>query len=382
MVKVEGEGCSPTTQFDCSDGSKSVRVYDSSGCCYQYKCPECIGPDALPKKLGENWTIGCYICSCTAQNMGTVVCRRRDCPHIEPPACSPERELVQVVDRDNVCCTKPQCLCKPQGCSSAVTTCPQGFELTCGKMDENQCCPVYTCTRKAVCIVDDIEYQPGVFVYTASEACSMCHCSWEPDRGTKMHSVVCEPIKCNTDCPQGYVYNILPLKCCGTCLQVDCILKTEFNTTSVIKPGDTWFPNGMNCSFYTCSRINSKPVLNLVKKNCPVVTARRCIMGSESNMDCCSKCDQALCKLKTKIITFDNYTADSIVAIGYCELQTNTDIGRPTTTTAKPACNCCEVTQRSIMTVQLTSLNGQISFHTFYHVDKCGCSSCDEELIP
>ncbi|XP_078540168.1 mucin-2-like [Lissotriton helveticus] len=369
MTMGTGNTCPLVIQFDCSDGTKSVRVYEPNGCCYQYKCPECTDSDGLPRQPGESWPVGCYTCSCTSLNMGTVVCDRVACPNIQSPTCSPDREVVQVVDPDNICCTKPQCLCKPQkACSSAMMTCPQGFELTCAETDLNQCCPVYNCTRKAVCIEDGIEYQPGVLINSIVESCSQCRCSWLPDPDTEMHSVECKPIECYKDCPLGYVYKLWPMKCCGTCVQVDCILETEFNTTHVIKPGDSWFPKGVNCSYYTCSRINNKPVLNFVKKTCSGLTVRTCHLGSAK--DCCGSCEHTRCKRKTRKLSFTDFLTTSVVVVGYCDYKPKNG------TSDTSQCNCCGVLKSSTMTVVLSSSDGTVSILTYFPVETCGCSSC------
>ncbi|XP_069079245.1 mucin-2-like [Pleurodeles waltl] len=355
-----------------------IKVYDEQGCCFHYECPGCTGTDGEKKIIGDSWEVGCQICNCSNLTNGlpAVFCNNKICNTPSPNTCGPDREAVQLTDPDDPCCPKTECRCKPQKCYKMVKVCPLGFEFSCINPVGDGCCPTFECTRRPVCIVDGTEYQPGAFVYTAFTPCTECYCSDNVDPSTQFNIVKCEPIKCLTDCPQGYEYKMEPAKCCGRCVQVACILKTEYNTSQVIKPGDNWFPYGLSCAVYYCSVVKGQFLLAMIRRPCVEVRPRTCL-PEEVPYNCCNSCDAADCILKSKPLSIANCTLENDVILSYCELNGSSATQYPPSFyNAALPCDCCKMLVSSTKTVNILFNDGTSLPHTYLNAEKCGCASC------
>uniref|UniRef100_A0A669EMA0 VWFD domain-containing protein n=1 Tax=Oreochromis niloticus TaxID=8128 RepID=A0A669EMA0_ORENI len=150
----------------------------------------CVGPDGKPKQLGETWTSDCQTCVCDKDSM-SVQCEPVQCQSVQRPNCSEPGQ--QLVNNTVNCCTTQSCV---------TTTAPSGAGET-STMSES--------------------FTPG--------PCQECYCGPEMDPVTKLNVITCEPVICNKNCSAGYEYQTEPGKCCGTCVQTDCIFTTTDNVT-------------------------------------------------------------------------------------------------------------------------------------------------------
>lgn len=383
-------GCSendtyvPITNNNCSLAEKLnclyiQRVYDPSaadGCCYRDECQDCKAPTGESRQIGEQWISYCQNCSCDIEKSVTfVTCEPIICETSK--TCKPGSVAVKVQDASDICCPKIECRCTSQTCSEKEAGCPRGFDVTCVNSDQDGCCPTLNCTRKPVCLVENMEYPIGAFVYTANEPCSECYCSDEIDPATQMNLVKCEPTKCFTDCQQGYEYKIMATECCGICVQVACIFKNTTYTTQVIQPGDTWIPYSKDsCTAYTCSYVNGQFILSESSKNCTPPKQPICNPG-EIPFNCCYACDPALCKLKTRPLEIDEGLTATKITDSYCELEDSTaSLYPPEVYKAMLSCQCCKMVQSSMKTVTLIFKDGQSIEYKYSYAEKCGCTSC------
>ncbi|XP_024911219.1 intestinal mucin-like protein isoform X1 [Cynoglossus semilaevis] len=114
---------------------------------------DCIGPDGQPKQPGETWENDCKNCRCDEDTLN-IQCEPVDCQ--EPPTlvCDSPYELV---NDTSGCCMTQSCECNTNLCGASIT-CELGYELN---VTQGDCCIVYECVPKDVCIYNMTEYEPG-----------------------------------------------------------------------------------------------------------------------------------------------------------------------------------------------------------------------------
>nr|XP_033784141.1 mucin-5AC isoform X2 [Geotrypetes seraphini] len=268
------------------------------------KC-SCVGPDGMPKLPGETWTSNCQQCACD-ENTVTVQCQLMQCPEPEPVTCTKEGFVsVPVPTPENPCCLKTECQCNISHCSPDEKTCELGFEKT-SIISEEACCPTFYCKPMDVCVYQNTVYQPGTPIPVTKGSCEECDCSDEIDSNTKLHRVQCQPISCEQECQPGFEYTKKAEQCCGECVQVACIVKTENENVKVLRPGEIWYLPGNKCTYYTCEHINGQFITNTVTSKCLVSSQQDCETGFEYKKvagECCGKCVQVAC-----IMQMDNTT--------------------------------------------------------------------------
>ncbi|XP_069480192.1 intestinal mucin-like protein [Ambystoma mexicanum] len=169
---------------------------------------------------------------------------------------------------------------------------------------------------------------------------------------------------------------MLPMKCCGTCVQVACILHTQYNTSQIIKPGDLWFPDTMECSYFSCSSIKGKMVLSKVQKTCKILAGRSCKTTTEL-LQCCEDCRNFECELKNRKLEIKGEHPDTSMDLMYCSIKGSEE--PPAMGKTNLQCKCCEPTQTSTKMVSITLSNGENINVPYATAEKCGCKSCQEE---
>uniref|UniRef100_A0A671UAZ1 VWFD domain-containing protein n=1 Tax=Sparus aurata TaxID=8175 RepID=A0A671UAZ1_SPAAU len=149
----------------------------------------CVGPDGKPKQPGDKWTSNCKTCMCDKDSM-SVQCEPVQCPSIESPTCGEPGQ--QLVNKTDGCCST-------QSCAPSGTSAPSAGESSI----------------------------PG--------PCQECYCGPKMDPITKLNIIMCKPIVCNKNCSEGYEYQTVTGKCCGTCVQKSCIVTTADHKAHIIE---------------------------------------------------------------------------------------------------------------------------------------------------
>eukprot|EP00079_Xenopus_tropicalis_P024590 XP_012817352.1 PREDICTED: mucin-5B-like [Xenopus tropicalis] len=135
------------------------------------------------------------------------------------------------------------------------------------------------------------------------DVCAECTCTSDTDPVSMINAVACLSKECVMMCQEGFNYTVQEGQCCGTCVQVACIMTVE-NETILIQPGETWHMPGNNCSSYSCQTTEGHIVLTNVHTPCTVLSQSDCGTGYRYTIeagDCCGKCEMLTC-----IVTLDN----------------------------------------------------------------------------
>ncbi|CAH2325388.1 mucin-5B [Pelobates cultripes] len=163
---------------------------------------------------------------------------------------------------------------------------------------EGECCG--KCVQVACAIFMDAA---TTIVIEPSETYSVNNCSYYECKKTNEQFVATRinkecSVMSQDDCLQGYRFKKLDNQCCGTCEQVDCIIKLEDNSFKALKPEEIWIPPNEDCISYECHKVEDRFVTVTVKKNCSI---QECDTGFEYKVkhgECCGECIKIACTMK------------------------------------------------------------------------------------
>ncbi|XP_049449990.1 mucin-2-like [Epinephelus fuscoguttatus] len=365
-MKLEGCYCPPGTHLLSSSSNECVPT-----------CEICRLPNGKWKKANSTWTEGCNECICDEDTLQSI-CRPRSCPALPPLSCDHEGQ-VKVTQTDG-CCKKEKCECDVKLCPTVVLSCPPGFELI---TTQGVCCLNTSCRVKDVCVFNNIEYQVGDVI--PMSPCKKCVCGPDKDPSTHLHIIVCQSSPCDTFCPVGFKYEIIPGQCCGTCVQKNCTVKPpNSNITHSIKPGTVWTPPGMPCLRYECVKMGNQFITVESKTICPPFDPKECIPGTETVAPdgCCHVCipKGQPCSVSTTTVQLENQgcLSKDLINVTSC----NGACGTFTFFSAKAkslqhTCSCCQEVATSERQVQLTCPDSSEITYTYTHIDSCACLKTD-----
>ncbi|XP_078538894.1 mucin-5B-like isoform X2 [Lissotriton helveticus] len=369
--------CPPVLVPVCIDGNPPAKVYDEDVCCFNYECRYCTGPDGEPKLSGEIWQSGCYECFCS-KNF-TVQCSPVFCdtPMVAP--CDKEGfELIVVPDPNNPCCPFEQCQCNPNLCRRPPNSCDPGFQFIVG-FEEGDCCASYGCVPKNVCVVNGLEYPPLSPVPADIGSCTLCNCTEEMDEVTQLNKVMCAPISCITDCQPGYIVIEQDGDCCGSCVQVACVVEKEDGTQEVHQPGEVWRDLDSNCTSYRCEQTGTTFTLGEENTICSPFVPEICQPGTiEMTSDgCCQTCQVNVtkpCWLRTMPVEVTYKSCTSVVELDYCEgTCMSSSMFVQTTQRMTHKCSCCKEVLMSRKEVRLLCPDSTYINYNVSNVAQCGC---------
>uniref|UniRef100_A0A8B9JWN7 CTCK domain-containing protein n=1 Tax=Astyanax mexicanus TaxID=7994 RepID=A0A8B9JWN7_ASTMX len=296
-------------------------------------------------------------------------------PVCEPVTCStPEpcnRAGYEITTVD--CCA--QCVCNPDLCPINTLKCDPGFELVQNK-SEGDCCFSFSCRPKPVCVFNGTEYQPGVKI--AVDSCKDCNCGSTLNPSTHLFDIHCSPVTCNTTCSQGFSYQLAPGKCCGNCIQNQCVYTEKSGTVHTIKVGENFVPPDETCVNYTCTKEKDAFTLVRIISSCPAFYPERCKPGTiKTTPDgCCKTCETEDCNVK-KNNTFlvsngcsSVHPVDITSCAGSCDTSS---IYSMVANSMMHKCSCCQEMRTSSKEVQMNCPDGHQITYTYTYVEECGC---------
>ncbi|XP_058264560.1 mucin-2-like isoform X2 [Hemibagrus wyckioides] len=384
--------CGPKTEKSCNSGYNEMFINCESRVCRDHfregcYCPNgttlldttsdvctkfcgCIGSDGQPKQPGDKWRSECKECTCSKNSMGPL-CEPVQCPNPEP--CTKAGYELEIVD----CC--PKCVCKPRLCPTHMIKCPVGFEIVQNRTD-NDCCITFYCEPKNVCVFHENVYLPGEKVPTGS--CEDCVCGLTVNSSSKLLKTECTPMACNTTCPMGFSYQAVPGKCCGNCVQKQCVYEDpdQSNRITTAEVGQNWTHPRKPCVTFNCTKVNNVFVLVKIPPSCPEYNPQDCVPGTEkmTSDGCCKTCQlhQFFCNLQKNItyLKVNDCTSIQPVEIASCSGSCDTkSIYSMAANTMTHHCTCCKELRTSSKQVQLRCAKNTLKPYTYTYVEECGC---------
>ncbi|XP_078539572.1 uncharacterized protein LOC144824329 [Lissotriton helveticus] len=377
-ITLQHVECPPVKEITCDSGLAPKQVYEEKGCCFQYECESCVGPDGKPRMPGETWTSNCQKCSCNIDTI-SVQCEEIKCQESTPPACDKEGfELVEAPVPDNPCCTHMTCKCIPTLCNPDVKKCEIGFTLS-SILSAGDCCAKMECVPEKVCVFNNVTYQPGSNIPQVKGACKECECTDQVDPDTQLLTVTCQDTVCQKDCSEGFEYTETPEECCGKCVQTKCVMKTQNNETKVLEVGEIWNPSGDDCGMqYECEKFNEHFVVSSVKRVCPALEPADCPneYRQKTSDGCCEICKlpQSSCTSQPKATVLSHGTCNTTVELSVCDGLCSSTSGFSSMTRAmEHKCSCCQELKKSNKTAELVCEDGTSISFSYVTVDECGC---------
>ncbi|XP_068003881.1 mucin-5AC-like [Melanerpes formicivorus] len=376
LVELPGYGV--TEGCFCPEG-KTLMSINNLTCVSECFCRGSNGESRSP---GEKWTEDCQECVCDKYTL-KVHCRKHKCYPTEHVFCDePGYMPVQVQVPEDPCCTRTECYCNTSLCPQTTPQCLDGQEVV-TIMQPGKCCPTFECRHG--CVLNETYYAPGAVV--PSGPCEECVCSESSYSNPHRPTIMCAPVICNTDCPEGYKYTKEPGQCCGTCKAAACILTMGGNVTRVLQVGEFWNAPDNNCTSYTCEKYEDQYIKVILQKTCPPFNPDECDADDIKVSDdgCCQVCKPNLrsCMKRnsTDVIRYRGCVSPAPVEITYCEgscdayarysLEANT---------MDHKCSCCQEIKTRQRKVTLTCSDGTFLDYSYTYVEKCSCVTA--ECIP
>ncbi|XP_031424509.2 intestinal mucin-like protein [Clupea harengus] len=324
------------------------------------------------KQVNESWVSGCDLCTCQSESnlSPTVICKQLPCP-IEPPVTCDQVGQVTVTETVG-CCTQDKCACDVTSCPSQKHSCPVGYSQ---ETEMGVCCPKHTCVPNPVCVFNNTEYLPGNSV--PMRYCENCVCSDKLENDGKLHAIGCEPIQCDTYCPQGFELQEIPGQCCGKCVQTSCVGVYSGNLTHTIPVNGIWTPPGNKCVKFECLKIGTQFITIEARTVCPLYNPQDCIPGTEvlAPDGCCHTCIRK-CNV-TKESTYlqhNGCTSSKKVDMSTCQglCQTSSWFSSKTRMIER-SCSCCQEINSSKKEVEMVCPDGSKFNYSYDYIELCGC---------
>uniref|UniRef100_A0A3Q1IF11 Intestinal mucin-like protein n=2 Tax=Anabas testudineus TaxID=64144 RepID=A0A3Q1IF11_ANATE len=366
---VKSTACQFTEGCFCPEG---LTLFSSNSDICVSSC--CTGPDGQPKEYGETWMSGCQQCACDKDTM-SVQCKPLTCPTQKTVTCTKEGEVLVTKKVD--CCDTQICECDKSRCGSQKK-CELGFELKINIFNDS-CCPSYSCVPKGVCVYNEIEYKPGMDF--SKGPCETCRCTETRNPNTKLNDYKCQIIRCETQCPQGYVYEPKVGQCCGSCKKTSCVLEIPGYNTVIIAPSKSWSPPKDKCTMYNCQKVNDDLVIYKNQTMCPPFDPANCVPGTEQTdiNGCCKTCTpRSDCQIKrsTSYLKIKNCKSTVPVEMTTCEgpCGPSSSMYSLESSSLMRSCSCCQEMATTKKAVDMICSDGRRMKYYYISIDKCGCN--------
>ncbi|XP_075043965.1 intestinal mucin-like protein isoform X2 [Mixophyes fleayi] len=331
-----------------------------------------------PEVPGETWIDNCQVCICD-EDLVKVSCSRMKCPPLNYPLCDkPWLQPYTLQDEENQCCSKIECRCEPSKCQYLAESCPLGHEAI-PTISEGECCVTFNCRPMNVCIVNGNVYQIGQTIWEERSLCKECSCSEIKDSKTGFNTVICDPILCRIECPQGYDYEKSNNDCCGKCVQVSCALTAADGSIYLLEPGKSQFLPDDNCTMYTCALIGENLVTSSLTHICPNLHDEECDSDQlvKDPDGCCNICQAPkTCRVRTNVTEITQKGCSANVTLSYCEGSCpSLTMFSDKSLKRERMCGCCLETETTNIEIELFCPGDTSNIKAFItSVKNCACT--------
>uniref|UniRef100_A0A8C6JFL5 Uncharacterized protein n=1 Tax=Melopsittacus undulatus TaxID=13146 RepID=A0A8C6JFL5_MELUD len=379
----EYRACGPIKEITCKSSQQNetstkqvegcfcpngTMLYDS-GVDVCVKTCGCVGVDKIPREFGEKFTVDCQDCVCLEGGNG-IVCKPHECAKQSKTTCDGEglREVSEI-NPDDSCCPIITCKCNTSLCTTNAPRCTLGFEVH-SHIPRGQCCPVYQCVPKGVCVHQNAEFLPNSSVFV--DKCQNCFCTNEVNVSTQLNIISCEHIPCNTYCEPGYERQPAEGECCGRCVQTKCIIQTANNSDLILSPGEFENDPNNNCTIYSCVNIQNQLISSKSEITCPAFDEDSCKPGTITFLPngCCKTCKYS--NVPESTIHRMNFP---LVSIHFPAIKA--DIYSAEANSLDHSCSCCRESRTTMKEVKLKCPNGRSISHKYIYVESCSCQNTE-----
>lgn len=333
----------------------------------------------IPREFGEKFTADCQDCVCLEGGNG-IVCEPHKCPEQNKKSCSGKGFYeVTVVNSEDPCCPTVTCKCNTSLCTTEPPKCTLGFEVF-SYIPSDECCPVYKCVPKKVCVHQNAEFLPNSSVFV--DKCHNCFCTNEVNISTQLNVISCERIPCNTYCEPGYELQHVQGECCGKCVQTKCVIHTSHSSNLILNPGEFINDPYNNCTIYSCTSIKNQLISSTSEITCPAFNEESCKPGTVTFLPngCCKTCipldSPTPCSVRERkdFIVYKNCRSLERVVLTECEGTCGTfSLYSVEASSMEHSCSCCKEVETSMKEVELKCPSGHSITHKYVYVESCGC---------
>ncbi|XP_030911677.1 mucin-2 [Geospiza fortis] len=367
--KSRGQNETSTKQVEGCFCPNGTMLYDS-GVDVCVKTCGCVGVDMIPREFGEKFTVDCQDCICLEGEHG-IVCEPHVCDQ-KKVTCDGEGfyEVTEVNPEDS-CCPLFTCKCNTSLCTAKAPKCSLGFEVH-SYIPTGQCCPVYQCVPKGVCVHENAEFLPNSSVFV--DKCQNCVCTNDVNVSTQLNIISCERVPCNTYCQPGYEIKPVKGECCGKCVQTKCIIQTADNSELILSPGDFKNDPHNNCTIYSCVNVHDQLIASTSEITCPAFNEDSCKPGTISFLPngCCRTCNPGNAEVR------GTSGAISPKGLTECEGTCGTfSLYSAEANSMDHSCSCCRETSTTEKHVVLKCPGGHAVSHKYIYVESCSCQDTE-----
>ncbi|NXW83947.1 MUC2L protein, partial [Alopecoenas beccarii] len=383
--KTSQQNETSTNQVEGCFCPNGTMLYDSSVDVCVKTCG-CVGVDKIPREFGEKFTVDCQDCICLEGENG-IVCEPHKCAKQNEISCDGEGFYeVNEVNSEDSCCPIVTCKCNTSMCTTEAPRCTLGFEVH-SHIPSGQCCPVYQCVPKRVCVHQNAEFLPNSSVFI--DKCQNCFCTNEVNVSTQLNIISCEHIPCNTYCQPGYEHQTVKGECCGRCVQTKCVIHTANNSALILSPGEFKNDPYNNCTIYSCVNIHNQFISSTSEITCPAFNEESCKPGTITFLPngCCKTCapldSPTPCSVRQRadFITYKGCRSVDRVVMTECEGTCGTfSLYSAEANSMEHSCSCCRESKTIVKDVELKCPNGHSISHNYVYVESCSCQDTECSL--
>ncbi|NXJ43394.1 MUC2L protein, partial [Ciconia maguari] len=393
----EYRACGPIKEITCKSSQQNetsakqvegcfcpngTMLYDS-GVDVCVKTCGCVGVDKIPREFGEEFTVDCQDCICLEGGNG-IVCEPHECAKQNKSSCDGEGLYeVNEVNSEDSCCPIVTCKCNTSLCTTKAPKCTLGFEVH-SHIPSGQCCPLYQCVPKRVCVHQNAEFLPNSSVFV--DKCQNCFCTNEVNVSTQLNIISCEHIPCNTYCEPGYERQPVKGECCGRCVQTKCVIHTANNSDLILSPGEFKNDPYNNCTIYSCVNIHNQLISSTSEITCPAFNEESCKPGTITFLPngCCKTCapvdSPTPCSVRQRkdFIVHKGCRSVDRVVMTECEGTCGTfALYSAEANSMEHSCSCCRESRTTVREVELKCPTGQSISHKYIYVESCSCQDTE-----
>ncbi|NXC17475.1 MUC2L protein, partial [Corythaeola cristata] len=362
----EYRACGPIKEITCKSSQQNetstkqvegcfcpngTMLYDS-GVDVCVKTCGCVGVDKEPREFGEEFILGCQDCICLEGENG-IQCQPHECPKQNTTSCDGEGLYeVNEVNSEDSCCPLVTCKCNTSLCTTKAPKCTLGFEVY-SHIPSGQCCPVYQCVPKSVCVHQNAEFL--------------------------VSSYFNNPLKMLRR-PVSTLSEVIVRGQEKFCLSYFQLFLVYF--VFCLQPGEFENDPYNNCTIYSCLNISNQLISSTSEITCPAFNEESCkpVIFSDLSLIGAPLDSHTPCSIRERedFIVYNGCRSVDRVVITECEGTCGTlSLYSAEANSMEHSCSCCRESSTSVKEVELTCPDGYSISHEYVYVESCSCQDTE-----